>query len=159
MSPVRPTSGVIEPPEKVRNPHWWATAPPPSSRATKLVPTAVPHGGSSPPTTVAIVTDASELETRCVYVPAGAEQPAASTAVTVYVVVAAGATVIVRVVAPVDQRYDEYPAPASSVIGAPAQLGSLPAVLVTTGAAAAQMASVAVEMLAETAPETRRRKT
>src|SRR5258708_2246462 len=83
-----------------------ATAPPPASRATKLGPTAVPHGGSPPPTTVAIVTDASELETRCVYVPAGAEQPAASTAVTVYVVVAAGATVIVRVVAPVDQRYD-----------------------------------------------------
>ena len=41
--------------------------------------------------------------------------------VTLYVVACVGVSVIVCVVAPVDQRYDEKPGPASRVMGVPAQ--------------------------------------
>src|SRR5438270_133827 len=54
--------------------------------------------------------------------------------VTLYVVVAAGVSVIVCVVAPVDQRYEEKPGPASRVIGVPAQNVDGP-VMLTRGAA------------------------
>ena len=53
--------------------------------------------------------------------------------VTLYVVVAAGVSVIVCVVAPVDQRYEEKPGPASRVIGVPAQNVDGP-VMLTRGA-------------------------
>ena len=53
--------------------------------------------------------------------------------VTLYVVVAAGVSVIVCVVAPFDQRYEEKPGPASRVIGVPAQKVDGP-VMLTSGA-------------------------
>ena len=62
---------------------------------------------------------------------AEAEQPFFVT-VTLYGVVAAGETVIVCVVAPVDQEYEAKPGPASSVALPPAQTEAGP-LIVTTG--------------------------
>src|ERR1051326_4453767 len=58
---------------------------------------------------------------------------------------------MVCVAAPVDQRYDEYPAPASRVIGDPAQVVVGP---VMTGDGAALIETVALELLRQPPFET-----
>ena len=64
---------------------------------------------------------------------------------------APGATVIVCVVAPVDQKYDAKPAPASRVIGEPAQVVDGP---VIDGAGTALIGIVTEELLLQPPFET-----
>src|SRR5438067_1645250 len=60
-------------------------------------------------------------------------QPPPVVTLTLYVIVAVCESVMVRVVAPVDQRYETKPGPASRVIGVPAQKVVGP-VMLTIGA-------------------------